>query len=924
MLLKAGWFGRFIAKRLYGRIRFGKRAVDQIRHAHSHSTVIYVIRALSIADYLYFNYAFLRHDLPLARFANGVRTFLYRPFLAKIRSLFRRRFPPKVKVFDEALESGQSALVFLERPGRDEVGNRIFSDAYLYTLMDYAKSADRKPVALVPLLLVWEKRSSSYHKTLFDDVFGTRQSPGPIRKFFALLQNVWQSLVRAGSPTVRVAGSVDLAGFVTEHKRFSTSERVNQLRAQLIDVFDREHRVIVGPPIKPAAVIRREILASQPVQRAIQEHVRETRAFRPAKVKKKAHKMIREVAADFSLLTIKFLSALMNPIFDALFKGFDIDAEGLERVREVAKDKRLVIVPSHKSHLDYLIISNVFYQHGLMPPHIAAGANLSFWPLGPIFRRAGAFFLRREFKGDKLYSAIFTEYLYKLLHEGFPIEFFIEGTRSRTGKLSRPRYGVISMILRAAADKRVDRIAIIPVSVGYERIVESYSQETLGGEKKGENLSGVLRATRVLRSKYGRVYIEFEEPIDLDSFVETHGLSDSVDKDVFQRAARSLAYQVIHRIDTCTTVTPSAVAAMVMLNNPKQVTPLDQLADEVGFVLKYVVDKNARLSNSITNAFAARREVVGAIQDDELVPVTEAAEIDDDADASARIAELTDSEVGRAMRRLVQEAMELFRKKDLVKIAGKADDRSYVVEDKHRPELNFYRNNIAHFFVPEAVFATALLTVDDPVVPLGVLKARCLYLSRIFKYEFCFGPRESFEDAFRASLDVFLRNGWIEVAEADDSIVRPETPAAGAEFLRGVLINWLENYWLLAQCLEELAEPLDKKEFFKRCFKRGRQLYLQGRLLHYESLSEPAFKNAIDSFVERGFVTIDKKKGTLSLAKEAGDSWREMAEELGGYRKKQQRTAEEPLRSRKLITQDQKAGNSGSEEETASNSGISD
>ena len=902
MLLRAGWLGLFLARRFFGRIRFGRRAIDQIRHAHGHSNVVYVIRTRSIADYLYFNYAFLRHDLPLARFANGIGTFLFRPFLKKLRLLFRRRFPKKIKVFDQALESGQTSLIFLERSAKDDVANRLFSDAYLYRLMDYAKRPGRKPVALVPLLLVWEKRSESYHRTLFDDVFGSSKSPGSIRRFFHLMQNVWQSLLRAGSPTVRVAGAVDLNGFIAEHRRFPSAERVTRLRAQLVDVFERERRVIVGPPIKPATVIRREILASQPVQEAIQLHVRETKAFRPAAVKKQARKMVREVAANFSLLMIKFLSAFMNPIFDALFKGFDIDAEGLERVREIAKDKRLVIVPSHKSHLDYLIISNVFYQHGLTPPHIAAGVNLSFWPLGPIFRRAGAFFLRRQFKGDHLYTAVFTEYLYKLLREGFSVEFFIEGTRSRTGKLSRPRYGIISMILRAAAEKRVDRIAVLPVSVGYERIVESYSQEMLGGEKKGENLGGVLRATKVLRSKYGRVYVEFEEPIDLDDFVAVHGLHDSDDKPRFQRAARSLAYQIIHRIDTCTTVTPTAVASMVLLNNPRQATPLEQLANEVGFVLKYVVDKNARLSNSITNAFAARREVVGTDPVDELVPLVEDL-TQGEADAAKRIVEMTDSEVGQAMRRLVQEAMELFRKKDLVKVAGAADARSFVVEDKNRPELNFYRNNITHFFVPEAVFATALLAFEEASVPYTDLKTRCLYLSRILKYEFCFGPRDSFEDAFRATLDVFLHNGWVEIEEADVSLRKLDTPAAGAEFLRGVLLNWLESYWLLALCLEELAaEPLDKKEFYKRCFKRGRQLYLRGELLYYESLSKPTFQNAVDSFAERGLIVVDGKKRTLSLAEEAAHDWRELAQELGEYRKKQERSAEEPLRANKLLT----------------------
>ena len=236
MVAKAGWFAWFWGKRLFGRVRFSHRSIDAVRDAATHSTVVYVVHTRSWLDYLYFNFAFILHDLPLARFANNVRTVMVRPVFGIIRSIFRRRFPAKEVVFDEALESSQSSLIFLNKPHSDDVTNRLFSDAYLHGLITYAAREHSKPVSVIPLLLMWEKRSESYHKTVFDDVFGTRQSPGAIRKFYHLVQNVWQSLLRAGSPTMRAGAAIDLQEFSAERDKLSIAERTDALRSELIAV----------------------------------------------------------------------------------------------------------------------------------------------------------------------------------------------------------------------------------------------------------------------------------------------------------------------------------------------------------------------------------------------------------------------------------------------------------------------------------------------------------------------------------------------------------------------------------------------------------------------------------------------------------------------------------------------------------------
>src|SRR5262249_5539729 len=134
-----------------------------------------------------------------------------------------------------------------------------------------------------------------------------------------------------------------------------------------------------------------------------------------------------------------------------------------------------------------------------------------FFPLGLVFRRGGAFFIRRSFGGDRLYAAVVDAYIRRLIREGYSIEFFLEGKRSRTGKLLPPKLGLLNMVIEAGLSVPNREVFFVPVSIGYDRIVEggSYVEELIGGEKQKEDARGLLRTTRVLRGRYGRLNIQF-------------------------------------------------------------------------------------------------------------------------------------------------------------------------------------------------------------------------------------------------------------------------------------------------------------------------------------------------------------------------------------------------------------------------------
>ncbi len=180
-----------------------------------------------------------------------------------------------------------------------------------------------------------------------------------------------------------------------------------------------------------------------------------------------------------------------------------INVNGGERVRQLAQDgHEIVYVPCHRSHMDYLLLSYVLYYQGLVPPHIAAGINLNFWPAGPIFRRLGAFFIRRTFKGNKLYSTVFREYLGELFTRGYSVEYFVEGGRSRTGRLLDPKTGTLSMTLQAMLRGGTRPITLVPIYIGYEHVMEvgTYAKELRGAAKEKEGFMQMVRGLRKLRN----------------------------------------------------------------------------------------------------------------------------------------------------------------------------------------------------------------------------------------------------------------------------------------------------------------------------------------------------------------------------------------------------------------------------------------
>ncbi|WP_255054488.1 glycerol-3-phosphate 1-O-acyltransferase PlsB [Klebsiella pneumoniae] len=333
-----------------------------------------------------------------------------------------------------------------------------------------------------------------------------------IQKFFAVSWLGRDSFVRF-SP------SVSLRRMADEH---GTDKIIAQKLARVARMhFARQRLAAVGPRLPARQDLFNKLLASKAIARAVEDEAR-SKKISHEKAQQNAIALMEEIAANFSYEMIRLTDRILGFTWNRLYQG--INVHNAERVRQLAHDgHEIVYVPCHRSHMDYLLLSYVLYHQGLVPPHIAAGINLNFWPAGPIFRRLGAFFIRRTFKGNKLYSTVFREYLGELFSRGYSVEYFVEGGRSRTGRLLDPKTGTLSMTIQAMLRGGTRPITLVPIYIGYEHVMEvgTYAKELRGATKEKESLPQMVRGLSKLRN-LGQGYVNFGKPLPLMTYLNQH------------------------------------------------------------------------------------------------------------------------------------------------------------------------------------------------------------------------------------------------------------------------------------------------------------------------------------------------------------------------------------------------------------------
>ena len=529
-----------------------------------------------------------------------------------------------------------------------------------------------------------------------------------------------------------------------------------------------------------------------------------------------ADSYLEEISANYSITFVQIASKIFHWVWTQLFEGLDLDAESLQRVKRAARQSTLVYVPCHKSHMDYLFLSHLLYSNNLYSPYIAAGKNLAFWPLGTIFRKGGAFFIRRTFKGLKFYAEVFALYVKTMVQLGHNIEFFIEGGRSRTGKLVLPKMGLLAILIQAVEEGFCDDLVFVPTAICYDRIPEeeSYLKEIAGGAKEEENLGQLVRVRRVLRKRYGRVYVQFAEPLSLRRYLERHNydLGKMVPK---ERHAmyRDFAYRIINCINQASRVTPHALAASALLSSPRHGVSKAEFQEVSRILYDYLTVRKVELSNSLKN-------IDVSLQDS-----------------------LRDLERSKLIGKLKDEDDDL-------------EETVFTVEDSKRISLEYYKNNIIHFLLPAAYVSTSILSQQTFRFSVGQVLEDVAFMKNFFKFEFVYDNEVDDEKLGRDVLDAFEEMGFLHrVGEGDQPYILAHKGLQAAHAFHGLLRNYFEGYWLVLRGLRYLQKKnIPEKDFIKKILGLGQKALKLELVERPECISKIIFENAIKLCVEKNII----------------------------------------------------------------------
>jgi len=443
----------------------------------------------------------------------------------------------------------------------------------LKRLVEAADQAQQE-LLLIPVAIYWG-RSPQKERSLLKLLFSENWDVvGRTRKFFATLIHGRNTLIRFSEP-------LPLSSIMSEQLDAAVAFRKV---SRILRVHLRKRRVAtVGPDLSHRRTLANQVLLAPGVRRAVMaEGGDDARAIE--KAERKARDYVLEIAADVSPITIRIIERFLSWLWHRIYDGVELNH--MERVHDLARDKELIYVPCHRSHIDYLLLGYIMYKEGLHLPHVAAGINLNIPIIGGILRRGGGFFLRRSFKGNRIYAAVFDAYLQQVLSRGYSVEYFVEGGRSRTGRLLPPKGGMLMMTVNSYIREPKRPLVFVPFYFGYEKLIEgdSFINELGGAEKRKESLFGLLRSINALRENFGKVYVNVAEPIELDPMLDR--MQPDWRDTKFENGERppwvgdvidELGTEIMQGINSAAAVTPISLLAFALLATPKQKIGADEL-----------------------------------------------------------------------------------------------------------------------------------------------------------------------------------------------------------------------------------------------------------------------------------------------------------------------------------------------------------
>ncbi|HEU5136020.1 MAG TPA: glycerol-3-phosphate 1-O-acyltransferase PlsB [Steroidobacteraceae bacterium] len=666
-----------------------------------------------------------------------------------------------------------------------------------------ALSADAvRDVMLVPTAVYWGRapqKEGSWLRLLFAENWALTSR---VRKFFSVLVNGRNVMVEMGEP-------ISLRSLLDATPVNDQARRVTRI---LRGILRRQRAIRIGPDLSHRRTIVAQVLRARAVRAVVAADAREKHdGFRPGLLQ--ARKYAFEIAANYSHAFVQIAEKLLGRVWNRVYDGVKINHAGT--LKEVSEGNEVVYVPCHRSHMDYLLMSYIIYHQGYALPHIAAGINLNIPVVGRYLRKGGAFFIRRSFGGNALYTVVFLKYLAAIMARGHSIEYFIEGGRSRTGRLLQPKTGMLSMTVRSFLRDPVRPVVFVPVYFGYERIVEAntYISELSGAPKKKESWLDLLLSLRVLRERFGTVHVNIGEPIRLNDLLDAQvpdwrerHFDDDTRSPGMNVLVGELAVSIMRGINAAAAVTPINLLATCLLASTRGALPESALLRQLDLYLKLLRASPYGPRVTVTDANPAEIVLYGE---------------------SLKIISRVPHKLG-----------------DIVKMS-----------DESAQLIAYYRNNVLHLFALPSLVACAFI---------GNAMLRTSDIQRLAWRIYPYVASELFlrwrEDELAKVVDGVLAAlaelGVLRPNEDRTLWMRPppDSPAAlQLSMLSQATIQTIERYYLaIALLLKAGTGVMNQKTLEQQCHLAAQRINMLYGFNSPEFFDRALFENFIDLLRERG------------------------------------------------------------------------
>jgi glycerol-3-phosphate O-acyltransferase len=685
--------------------------------------------------------------------------------------------------------------------------NRFAYSPRFVRLIDAVRENPELDVQLVPVTILWGRspdKENSVFKILFADSWAT---PGVLKQFITILLHGRQTFLKFSAPiSARSVVEEDQTPEITLRK-LSRVMRVH---------FHRQREVAIGPDLSHRRILLQAILTAAPVQQAIAREMEEKKISRD-KANERALKYTREIAADYSYPVIRLFDLFLTWLWTRLYDG--VEVHHFDKVRAAAQDYEIVYVPCHRSHIDYLLLSYVIFHRGLMTPHIAAGDNLNMPVVGSLIRRAGGFFLRRSFKGNFLYSAVFNEYLHQITTKGYSIEYFIEGGRSRTGRLLAPRAGMLSMTLRGYLRNHKRPLVFLPAYIGYEKLMEgkTYVGELAGKPKQKETIWGVISAARKIQKTFGKVQLSFGEPIHLEEMLDKEfpawretPVAEDQKTPWMNSTIEKLANRITTNINAAAAVNPVNLLSMVLLSTPKHAMDEDALVVQIDLYRRLLL--KVRYSNELVVTDMSGRDIIAY------------------------------GEQLKILHRI---------KHPLGDLIGVNDEQAML--------LTYFRNNVLHLFILPSLIA-CLMQHNGELTRAEVLrlvKSIYRFLQSELFLPWCL---ESVDEVIGQWLETFVDTGLLIARDSEHLICASPTSESYAELnvLAQAVRQNIERYYMTVALLTQLGSGrISPKRLEDLCHLLAQRLSVLHEFSAPEFSDKALFRNFIQTLLDTGVAQVD-------------------------------------------------------------------